>query len=97
VAQTSGQVITSAVDGAIGNAFSSGGNPVTVAPNGVTFNFAEEPPPDPRTEKAYAGLGQVIKRNDPASRVAPDREWSAWIDLQGTGWTQNKFCRRLAR
>lgn len=89
VAQTSGQVITSAVDGAIGNAFSSGGNPVTVAPNGVTFNFAEEPPPDPRTEKAYAGLGQVIKRNDPASRVAPDREWSAWIDLQGTGWTQN--------
>jgi hypothetical protein len=90
VAQTSGQAITGAVDGAIGKAFSNGGNPMTVGPNGVTFNFAEEPPLDPRMEKAYAALGgDATNVTNPARRLSPDREWSAWLDLHGAGWTQD--------
>jgi hypothetical protein len=83
------QIITGAVDSAIGDAFSNGGNPIAVGPNGVRFNFAEEPASDPRMERAYAGLGALAKPADPAGRVSPDREWSAWLDLRGTGWTQN--------
>jgi len=43
IAQTSGQVITSAIDGAIGDAFSPSGAPFTGGANGVTFNFSAEP------------------------------------------------------
>jgi hypothetical protein len=33
----------------------SGGHPITVGSNGVRFNFAEEPPLDPRMEKHMLG------------------------------------------
>jgi hypothetical protein len=43
IAQTSGQVITGAIDNAINDAFSPSDAPFTGGPNGVTFNFSAEP------------------------------------------------------
>jgi hypothetical protein len=95
VAQNSGAAITGAVDGAINDAFSGGGSPVTVGPNGVHFNFAAEPAAASDVVRqahasfaalGYAGDGMVTKA--PSARVV-ERTWSAWADLRGTGFDRN--------
>lgn len=87
VSSTSGQIISGAVDGAIGGAFSDTGNPVTVGPNGVSFNFAAEPQQRNRTEEAFGALAYAAKA--PTRSPALMREWSAWADLRGTGYDNN--------
>jgi hypothetical protein len=60
VAASSGAAITGAVDGAIGDAFSStGGAPITVGPNGFTMNFAADSQSNVarRTDEAFSALG----------------------------------------
>lgn len=95
-AQASGAAITGAVDGAIGDAFSNGGKPVTFSPNGMSFNFAAEPEAASRTDVsrraddalnalAYAG-GGIAKA--PRSPVM-ERQWSIWADIRSTGWDRN--------
>ena len=62
VAANSGAAITGAVDGAIGDAFSStGGAPITAGPNGFTVNFAADEPSnvERRTNGAFAALGRT--------------------------------------
>lgn len=94
-AQTSGAAITGAVDGAIGDAFSNGGKPVTVGPNGMSFNFAADPDAGVGTRSnvsrraddafaalAYAGGGYTKAPRTPVL----DRQWSMWADIRGTGW-----------
>lgn len=87
-ASTSGQVISGAVDGAIGGAFSGGpGNPVTVGSNGVSINFAAEPKDRSRTDEAFGALAYAMKA--PARSPVLMRDWSAWADLRGTGYDNN--------
>ncbi|MGP0093898.1 MAG: autotransporter outer membrane beta-barrel domain-containing protein, partial [Xanthobacteraceae bacterium] len=91
VAAASGAAITSAVGGAINDAFSAtGGTPVTVGPNGVAFNFAAEPQRDPRLAEisnVFAYGGNVYKAPPRAPLYLP--EWSAWADIRGTGFDRD--------
>jgi hypothetical protein len=96
VAQASGAAITGAVGNAINDAFASGGNPVTVGPNSMTFNFAADPEADVasssdatrRADDAFAALAYAGGRYVKAARAAPtfERQWSLWADIRGTGW-----------
>jgi hypothetical protein len=92
VATSSGAAITGAIDGAIGDAFSNGGSPVTLGPNGMTFNFAAEPKSDvaARTDDAFSALGYAGNPTKAPPRISLDREWSAWVDVRGTGWNSNQ-------
>jgi hypothetical protein len=89
VATVSGQVISGAVDAAIGDAFATTGSaPIIVGPNGLFFNFAADPQRDAAAAKAidalaYSGDG-IPKGPLFTPRVAPD--WNAWADLRGTGF-----------
>jgi hypothetical protein len=87
VSTTSGQIISGAVDGAIGGAFSDTGGPVTVGSNGVSFNFAAEPRERNRTDEAFGALAYAAKA--PMRSPVLLREWSAWADLRGTGYDNN--------
>ncbi len=75
VAQTSGQVITSAIDGAINDAFSPSNAPFTGGPNGITFNFAADPqhndPASAELQRAKAFAAGTLNNNpnDPGLRV----------------------------
>ncbi|AMN44242.1 autotransporter domain-containing protein [Rhodoplanes sp. Z2-YC6860] len=87
-AQFAGDAISGAVGGAIGNAFSGGGAPVSVGPNGVTVNFAAAPERDSRVQQAFDALayaGNIYKA--PAARAM--REWSAWADVRATGFDRD--------
>jgi hypothetical protein len=92
VATSSGAAITSAIDGAISDAFSNGGNLVTAGPNGMTFNFAAEPKSQVanRTDEAFSALGYAGNPTKAPPRISLDREWSAWADVHGTGWNSNQ-------
>lgn len=94
-AQTSGAAITDAVGSAIGDAFTNGGNPVTIGPGGIAFNFAADPQAGvgarsgiaQRTDEAFAALAYAGK--GPPTKaprtVLFEREWSLWADIRGTG------------
>jgi outer membrane autotransporter protein len=86
VATASGAAITGAVDSAIGDAFGSGGNPVSVRPNGVTFNFAAEPQPSRRMQEAFDALSHAAGYTKAPPQPTLDRLWSAWADLRGSGF-----------
>ncbi len=91
VAESSGAAITNAADGAINSAFANGGNPVTVGPNGVRFNFTGEPQSDvqSRTDEAFAALGYAMPVKAPPRVPIAERLWSVWADVRGTGWDRN--------
>lgn len=99
VAQTSGAAITGAVEGAVGDAFSNGGRPVTFSSNGMSFNFAADPEAGVasrsdvtrRADDAFAALAYAGGGYVKAPRAAPtfDRQWSLWADIRGTGWDRN--------
>ena len=94
-AQTSGAAITDAVGSAIGDAFANGGNPATIGPGGIAFNFAADPQAGvgarsgiaQRTDEAFAALAYAGK--GPPTKaprtVLFERQWSLWADIRGTG------------
>ncbi len=89
VATSSGDAITGAVGDAIGDAFSNGStSPVVAGPNGVRFNFAAEARTDSRVDDAFKALGYAgnVYKAPPAPAM---REWSAWADLRGTGFSRD--------
>jgi len=65
VAYVSGQAITGAVDGAIGDAFSNGAIPLTINPNGIVLKFSGEPERDPRVEEAFEALSYAAEGKKP--------------------------------
>ena len=92
-ASVSGQAVSSQVSGAISDAFGNSNNPVSVNASGVAINFSAEPASEveKRTEDAFSALayaGNAYKA--PPRKSLIDREWSAWLDLRGTGWDTNK-------
>jgi hypothetical protein len=90
VATFSGQAITGAVDGAIGDAFNGGSGPVTPGANGLSINFAAEPPREPRVDDAFNALAYAANVNKAPPRVPLiGREWSAWADVRGTGFDRD--------
>lgn len=94
VAITSGQVITSAIDSGIGDAFSSDGTPTNLGANGGFINFAalaSKSRTASRTEEAFAALGYAGAADKAPKFKEPlrDRRWSAWADVRGTGWKTN--------
>jgi uncharacterized repeat protein (TIGR01451 family) len=95
-AQSSGQAIAGAVEGAMSDAFSESNAPFSAGDNGMHFNFAAEPQADgqektsleERMNKEFAALGysrDPMLSKAPAARPAP-KEWLAWVDVRGTGW-----------
>jgi hypothetical protein len=100
-ANNSGQAISGVIDSAIAEGFSGGGELITPSGTGVRFNFSAEPREmDPATGSvadragdAFAALGYaprkqaVFKAPPPRSLVQPPREWLAWADVRGTGWS----------
>ncbi len=95
VAQTSGAAITSAVSGAIGDAFADVVNPVTLRSNGMTFNFIAGPrsevtrgADDAFTTLAYASSSDIVNKASPLTTIR-ERDWSLWADVRGTGWGSN--------
>jgi len=101
VAQASGQAITGAIGEGTDDGFAAGGAPITASPTGLHFNFAAEQPQqqqqayNSRTEDPFAALGDGANGKianaappphpSPAAVVA--REWSAWADLRGAGFS----------
>jgi hypothetical protein len=91
-AAMSGDAITGAINGAIGDAFSNGGNPFTVGPNGIRLSFTGEPQRDPRVEEAFEALSYAAtSRKALRSVYLPEREWDVWLDVRGTGFRQNEI------
>ena len=91
-ATVSGQTVSSQISGAISTAFGDNSNPVVMGPNGMTINFAADPKSEVETHadaafSALAYAGGTYKA--PPRRPLIDREWSAWLDLRGTGWENN--------
>ncbi|MGE4254461.1 MAG: IPT/TIG domain-containing protein [Xanthobacteraceae bacterium] len=92
VAQSSGQTMSGAVDSAIADGFSDGGDFMRPSDNGVRFNFPVDPERrstvDERVGSSFAALGQNVYK---APRAAPaayiPREWLAWAEVRGTGWS----------
>ena len=74
-----------AIDGGINTGFSDGGT--SVGPGGGFINFAAEPQSSTasRAEEAFAALGYTGTTKAPRG-LRPEREWSAWADIRGTGW-----------
>jgi hypothetical protein len=91
-ATMSGDAITGAINGAIGDAFSNGGNPFTVGPNGIRLSFTGEPQRDPRVEEAFEALSYAATSRKALRPVlVPEREWDVWLDVRGTGFRQNEI------
>ena len=96
-AQASGAAITGAVDGAIGDAFANGGRPVTFGANGMSFNFAADPDAGVgtrsnvtrRADDAFAALAYAGGATKAPRVPVPERQWSLWADIRGTGWDRN--------
>jgi hypothetical protein len=93
VAAFSGDAITGAVNGAIGNAFSDAGTPPIVASaNGLMMNFTAEARRDPPSADSFYALAYApneIKAPPPPPPIV--REWSAWADVRGTGFNREDF------
>ena len=92
VAQAYGAAITGAIDGAIADAFGDGGNPATVGPNGMTFNFTAEPRTETarRADDAFTSLGYAPRSSaNKVPAMIAQREWSLWADVRGSGWNSN--------
>jgi hypothetical protein len=93
VAQSSGQTMSGAVDSAIADGFSDGGDFIRPSDNGVRFNFPVDQEKrstvDERVGGSFAALGQGGNPNvfkaPPAAPYIP-REWLAWAEVRGTGW-----------
>jgi hypothetical protein len=85
VAQTSGAAITGAINGAIANGFSPGSTPVTIGPNGMTFNFAADPQNGVDLPEAIRALGYMPTKAVPTTTT----DWMLWADVRGTGWNTN--------
>jgi len=91
-ATMSTQVVTGVVSSAIANAFSAVTvTPVAVNSGGVSINFAATPKSEieERTDHAFEALAYAGKEKKPilkAPKYAIEREWSAWMDMRGTGW-----------
>lgn len=88
VSATSATNTIGAIDGGIGIGFSDGGAPVIAGPAGGFINFAAEPLSSTasRAEEAFAALGYAGTSKAPPRTTRPEREWSAWADIRGTGW-----------
>jgi len=92
VAQSSGQTMSGAVDAAIADGFSDGGDLMRPSDNGVRFNIPLDPErrstADERVGSSFAALEQNVYKARPA---APGpyipREWLAWAEVRGTGWS----------
>src|SRR5690606_38758977 len=92
-ATVSAQIITSQIDGAIAAAFDGGGDPIVGSATGLTFNFTAErrSPASARAEQAFAAFGApsgIAKLRTDKTPVAM-RDWSAWLDLRGSGFRSN--------
>lgn len=81
-AQASGAALTGAVAAAIGDAFSNGGRPVAITPNGVRLNFAST---EPKPAQPWRVLpdSRGDGRNTEPTFAQP---WSVWADIRGNGW-----------
>jgi len=92
VAQSSGQMMSGAVDSAIADGFSDGGGFMQPSDNGVRFNYPVDPERrstvDERVGSSFAALGQNVYKA-PSAAPAPyiPREWLAWAEVRGTGWS----------
>jgi hypothetical protein len=91
VAANSGAAITGAVDGAISNAFSTAGPPVTVTSNGLSMNFTAETQTTiiRGTDEAFSALGYSSDGSIKATPRIYDPSWNAWADARGTGFDKN--------
>ena len=89
-AQSSGQAISGAVDGAISDGFNDNGQPIMASENGVRFNFAAEPQPEKtaqqRVDNAFSALGYANSNVTKAPPRPQPKEWLAWADVRGTAW-----------
>jgi hypothetical protein len=92
-ATISAQIISSQIDGAIADAFNGNGNAIVPNANGVTFNFAAESQQSlaNRANAAFAAFAAApgAPRGQSRSSSPLMREWSAWLDLRGTGFETN--------
>jgi Autotransporter beta-domain len=93
VANSSGQLISNAINNGINDAFSPNGVLTTFGPNGGFISFAnQEPRPNVahRADEAFAAIayaGYPGKAPDfHKSPLLLEREWSAWADVRFTGW-----------
>jgi outer membrane autotransporter protein len=97
VAQSSGQAISGAIDGAISDGFNEGGDLITPGANGLHFNFSAEPQEQPeskveeRVGDAFAAFGyaprdKVVKAASPSPSPREPKDWVAWADVRGIGW-----------
>lgn len=80
IAKTSGQAISGAIDGAIGDAFGGGAEPLSVGPDGFAINFMPQ---------AGSALDEVFAHVDPGETAAPasfEQMWGAWADVRGSFW-----------
>jgi hypothetical protein len=88
-AQGSAAAITGAVDDAIDEGFSDGGQMITPNGSGMHVNFAAEPQeksPAARVGDAFAALGYAGNNIYKAPPPPPPAQWLAWADARGTGW-----------
>jgi hypothetical protein len=92
-AQSSGQMISDSVTGAISDGFSENGASIMPIDNGLRFNFAAEPRAqsgaEDRVGNAFSALGYGPRdnvRKEPLLPVVVPKEWFAWAEVRGTGW-----------
>jgi hypothetical protein len=95
-AQSSGQAISGAIDGAISDAFAGGGAPVSASDNGVHFSFAGDVPPQEKQKTFEERFGYAFSSlayaGDPVVKAPPraqPKEWFPWADIRGINWSTN--------
>lgn len=95
VAQSSGNAISSSVEGAIAEGFDDNGKLIAGNNNGVRFNFAADPERrsqvEDRVGDTFAALGyerraRVLK---PSMSKSQSTDWLLWADVRGTNWSTN--------
>ncbi len=88
VASASGDAISGAVSGAIGDAF-SGGPALTGGTNGFALNFTAEARASD-TQDAVRALAYAGEKNATAPALpGPTRDWSLWADARGSGFDRD--------
>lgn len=95
VAQSSGQAISGAIDSAVSEGFSEGGQYVTPGDGSLRFNFAASPDGDDaagrpargssRIGDAFGAIDRAAPTKTPAARFREQKNWLFWIDARGTG------------
>jgi len=84
-AQSSGQAISGAIDSAIAEGFSDGGQLITPSSNGLRLNFTDQKPANDPLANAFAAIaGSAAKTKANLSQFP--KEWLAWADVRQTGW-----------